>query len=98
MLAYSPCVFLLLDGEIQPIMLIPYLRVVLQQAQYQVSPEDERIHGEIPGFEGVCASGDTLEECRHQLAEVLEDWIEVRVSRRLPLPRVEGVQLPHPQD
>jgi len=79
-------------------MFITYLRAVLHQAQYQVSPEDDRIHGEIPGFDGVCASGDTLEECRHQLAEVLEDWIEARVCRRLPLPEVEGLQLPHPQD
>jgi len=79
-------------------MLIPYLRVVLQQAQYQVLPEDDRIYGEIPGFEGVCASGETLEACRHHLAEVLEDWIEVRVSRGLPLPEVEGGQRPHAQD
>lgn len=79
-------------------MLITYLRAVLQQAQYHVSPEDERIHGEIPELEGIHASGDTLEECRYQLAEVLEDWIEVRVSRGLPLPEVAGMRLPHAQE
>ena len=39
------------------------------------------------------ANAETLEECREQLAEVLEEWILFRVSRNLALPVVEGIEL-----
>jgi predicted RNase H-like HicB family nuclease len=51
------------------------------------------LSGEIPGFEGVYANATTLESCREELEEVLEEWILFRVSRNLPLPMVEGVEL-----
>jgi len=49
--------------------------------------------GEIPGFEGVYANADTLEECRDGLEEVLEEWGLFRISRNIPLPVVDGVEL-----
>jgi predicted RNase H-like HicB family nuclease len=75
-------------------MWLNYLQAALHQAQYKVVEEQDRIYATIPGFEGVQASGESLEECRRHLAEVLEDWIEVRVSRKLPLPEVNGVSFP----
>jgi predicted RNase H-like HicB family nuclease len=32
---------------------------------------------EIPGFEGVWANSDTVEDCRMELIEVLEEWDRV---------------------
>ncbi len=49
--------------------------------------------GEMPGFEGVWANASTLESCREELEEVLEEWLLFRVSRQLPLPVVEGLEL-----
>ena len=35
---------------------------------------------------GVLATGETLEECRNQLGEVVEEWVLVRVARGLAVP------------
>ena len=43
------------------------------------------------GLRGVIATGPTLEDCRDQLAEVVEEWILVRVARGLSVPRLGGV-------
>lgn len=51
-------------------------------------------YGEIPGFENVTAQADTLEQCRHDLVEALEEWIFSRMTRQLPVPEVDGIHLP----
>jgi predicted RNase H-like HicB family nuclease len=75
-------------------MLSEYLNAVMSQAQYRIVSDEDCIHGEIPGFEGVSAKAHTLEDCRHDLAESLEEWIFFRVSRELPVPTVNGIQVP----
>jgi len=45
----------------------------------------------VPGLRGVIATGTSLEACRDQLAEVVEEWVLVRVARGLPVPRLGGV-------
>lgn len=74
-------------------MLTDYLRRALHLATYEHLEQDRVFYGEIPGFQGVFATGKTLEGCREQLAEVLEDWVLVRVSRHLELPEVDGIRL-----
>lgn len=74
-------------------MFIEYMEAAIRQAKYKVLP-GETIYGEIPGLDGVHAQGDTLEACRHDLSEVLEEWIYCRVSRQLPLPEIEQNQPP----
>lgn len=75
-------------------MLQEYIRAVMRQAIYEVVPTDDSIYGEIPGLEMVNARASTLEKCQRQLMEVLEEWIFVRMSRRLPIPEVDGIRLP----
>jgi predicted RNase H-like HicB family nuclease len=43
-------------------------------ACYEIG-EDGECHGEIPGFNGVCAHAEGLEACREALQNVLEDWL-----------------------
>jgi predicted RNase H-like HicB family nuclease len=74
-------------------MLINYIRAAMRQARYEILSDDGTFYGEIPGFDGVYANADTLEACREELEEVLEEWILFRVSRNLPLPVVEGIEL-----
>ena len=62
-------------------------------AKYEILEDDGTFYGEIPGFNGVYANADTLEKCRKELEEVLEEWIFFRVSRNLSLPVVEGIEL-----
>jgi predicted RNase H-like HicB family nuclease len=75
-------------------MLSSYICAVMTQAQYRVVPESDFIYGEVPGFEGVYAEAETLEACRHDLAEALEEWIFFRASRQLPVPTINGVAMP----
>jgi len=65
----------------------------MRRAHYEILPDDGAFYGEIPGFDGVYARASTLEACRDELAEVLDEWILLRVSRNLPLPVVEGIDL-----
>jgi predicted RNase H-like HicB family nuclease len=74
-------------------MLTKYLRAAMHQAKYEILADDGTFYGEIPGFEGAYSNGATLETCRDELEEVLEEWLLFRVSRNLPLPCVEGLEL-----
>jgi predicted RNase H-like HicB family nuclease len=42
---------------------------------------------------GAIATGATLESCRSQLQEVVEEWILVRVARGLDIPTLGGVRI-----
>ena len=66
----------------------------MRHAQYEILPSDGTFYGEIPDFKGVWANADTLEACREELVEVLEEWILLSVSRHHPLPIVDGIELP----
>jgi predicted RNase H-like HicB family nuclease len=74
-------------------MLRNYIQTAMRQAKYEILPDDGSFYGEIPSFDGVYANADKLEKCREELEEVLEEWILLRVSRNLPLPVVEGIEL-----
>ena len=67
-------------------MLTRYIQSAMRRAKYEILPDDHTFYGEIPGFAGVYANAATLEACRDELAEVLEEWILFRVSKNLPLP------------
>ncbi|MBI5387544.1 MAG: type II toxin-antitoxin system HicB family antitoxin [Verrucomicrobia bacterium] len=74
-------------------MLTEYLSAAMAKAHYELLGDGEGFSGEIPGFQGVFAQGDTLEVCRKELASTLEDWLLFRISRHLAIPTVEGLDL-----
>ena len=74
-------------------MLTAYLRAAMRHAHYEMLPDDGQYYGEIPKCSGVYATAKTLEECRDQLQEVLEEWVLFRVHRKLALPILDGVKL-----
>lgn len=74
-------------------MLMDYIKASMRRAKYEILSDDGTYYGEIPGFDGVYTNADTLEVCREELEEVLEEWILFRVSRNLPLPVVDGIEL-----
>ena len=69
-----------------------YVQTALQRATYK-QLEDASYFGEIPGFQGVWANGPTLGACQSELAETLEDWLNLSLPRNLPVPDVEGIEL-----
>ena len=74
-------------------MLKKYLNIALRHAKYEILQDDGSFYGEIPECNGVYANANSLEECREQLEEVLEEWILFRIHKNLPLPVIEGVEL-----
>jgi len=74
-------------------MLTDYIKAAMMKAKYEILQDDGTFYTEIPGFEGIYANADTLETCRDELEEVLEEWILFRVSENLPLPIVDGIEL-----
>lgn len=74
-------------------MLIEYLSAAMAKAHYELLGDGEGFYGDIPGFQGVFAQAATLEDCRTELASTLEDWLLFRISRQLPIPTVQGIDL-----
>lgn len=74
-------------------MLTKYLEAAMRHAHYEILEDDRTYYGEIPECRGVYANGETLEACREELAEVLEDWVLFRIHKNLPLPRIDDIEL-----
>jgi predicted RNase H-like HicB family nuclease len=66
-------------------MIRQYVETALRKARYEKLP-DGTFYGEVAPLRGVLATGASLEGCRDQLAEVVEEWILVRVARGLSVP------------
>lgn len=74
-------------------MLNQYIQSAMRQAKYEILSDDGSFYGEIPEFQGVWANAVTLEDCRNELAEVLEEWIFLHLADNTPLPVVNGLKL-----
>ena len=74
-------------------MLLEYIQAALRHAKYEILPDDGSYYGDIPECNGVYANAGTLEACREELREVLEEWVLFRVHKNLPLPAIEGIEL-----
>jgi predicted RNase H-like HicB family nuclease len=67
-------------------MITEYINAALQRAKFEIIKDEEPYYGEVTELEGVWATGKTLEECRHNLAEVIDGWLVVRLRKGLPIP------------
>ena len=74
-------------------MLAEYLKAAMARAHYELLDGGEGFYAEIPGLQGVLAQAETLEACREELASTLEDWLLFRISRQLPIPVLDGLDL-----
>ena len=67
-------------------MITEYISEALKRAKYELIDDEEPYYGEVPELEGVWATGKTLEECRQNLAEVIDGWLLVKLKRGLLIP------------
>ncbi len=74
-------------------MLTEYIHTAMRRATYEILAEDRTYFGRVPGFQGVWANADSLEACRDELQEALEDWMLFRLSRALQLPVIDALDL-----
>lgn len=78
-------------------MIVEYLKAALERATYEMIDDEEPFYGEIDGVEGVWATGKTLEACRRNLSQALEDWILFSIHRGATLPVLGDVALELPR-
>jgi predicted RNase H-like HicB family nuclease len=68
-------------------MLSRYIREAMSRARYRIL-DDGAYFGEVPGLEGVWASARSLEKCRHELQEVVEEWLLLKLRDNDPIPKL----------
>ncbi len=71
-------------------MLTKYLEAAMRHARYEILADDGSYYGEIPDCRGVYANASTLEQCRAEVEEALEDWLLFRIYKNLSLPKIDG--------
>lgn len=70
-------------------MLGNYINAAIKKAEYK-KLENGSWFGEIPEFQGVWANAFTIEECRSELIEVLEEWLLLKIRDNDPIPTING--------
>lgn len=73
-------------------MITEYITCAMRHGHYEIM-ETGKYWGEIHGLQGVWAEGETLEQCRETLREVLEDWLLVGIRKNHPIPVIDGIDL-----
>ncbi len=73
-------------------MLTAYISAAMNRARYKII-DDGTYFGEVPGLEGLWSNAKTLESCRKELQEVLEDWLIVKLRDGDDIPRIGRIQL-----
>lgn len=73
-------------------MLTQYIQSAMNLAKYEIL-EDKTFYAEIPGFEGLYSNEDSLEKCRQELEVTLEDWLLLSLSKNLPIPVIDSIDL-----
>ncbi|MCJ7445036.1 MAG: type II toxin-antitoxin system HicB family antitoxin [Methanotrichaceae archaeon] len=66
-----------------------YIEAALHKAVYDPL-EDGTYMATVSGLRGVIATGKTVEDCRKDLIEVIEEWITIRLQRGLPILTIDG--------
>lgn len=69
-----------------------YIQAALKLAEYDTL-EDGSYVATVVGLQGVIAIGDSIEECRKDLIEVIEGWIALRLKLGDSIPPIQGVSI-----
>lgn len=74
-------------------MLTAYIHAAMQKAHYEILPDNEGYFGKIVCLQGVWANASTLETCREELREVLEEWILLGIKLGHTIPVIDGIDV-----
>jgi predicted RNase H-like HicB family nuclease len=68
-----------------------YSKEALKKAKFELIDKNNRYYGEVTELRGVWATGKTLEECRHNLVEVIDGWLVIRRQKGLSVPYLKTI-------
>ncbi len=75
-------------------MLRAYIQQAMDHAHYEIIDQDESpYYGEIPELRGVIGVGRTLEECRENLEDALDEWVTLGLQLNHEIPKTNGISL-----
>ncbi|MFH1096958.1 MAG: type II toxin-antitoxin system HicB family antitoxin [Candidatus Desantisbacteria bacterium] len=74
-------------------MLTAYINAAMSKAHYEILDDGEGYFGKIEDTQGVWANADTLEVCREELREVLEEWILIGLKMGHFIPTIDKINL-----
>ncbi|MFZ2470937.1 MAG: type II toxin-antitoxin system HicB family antitoxin [Methanothrix sp.] len=66
-----------------------YIEAALKRAKYETLRNGTYM-ATVDGLQGVIATGETIEACRVDLIEVIEEWITIRLQRDQGIPALDG--------
>ncbi len=69
-----------------------YVEAALRMAEYE-KDENGAIVAKVPGASGFFAQGDSFEEARENLKDVIEGNVLLALQLGLEIPKVEGVEI-----
>lgn len=69
-----------------------YVHAALKLAEYDTL-EDGSYVATVEGLQGVIAIGDSIEDCRIDLINVIEGWIALRLRLGDRIPSIQGVSI-----
>ncbi|HIE50257.1 MAG TPA: type II toxin-antitoxin system HicB family antitoxin [Armatimonadetes bacterium] len=79
-------------GKVKVFSLVEYVQQALHQARYE-SDENGMIIAYVPGCSGFFAQGETFEEARENLQDVMEGNVLLALQMGWDLPVIEGVSV-----
>jgi predicted RNase H-like HicB family nuclease len=71
------------------IMLTDYIQAALNRAKYELL-EDGTFYAEVPELQGLYANAPTMENCREELKQSLEEWIVLGLQLGHNIPELES--------
>lgn len=76
-------------------MFTEYVEKAMQHATYK-QLDDGTWWGEVAPLEYTFAIAPTLDACRIELKDVVEDWLLVAIANHNPIPMIDGVTIKIP--
>jgi len=73
-------------------MIFEYCQKAIEKAEYK-KLDDGTWYAEVPGFKGVWANAQTVEDCRKELISVLEEWVVLKLRDGDVVPEVDGLRV-----
>lgn len=70
--------------------LTAYIEPAMGHAHYELIDGGKAVYADIPGLPGVYATCATVEACRAELREVLEEWVLLGLSMAHVIPPVDN--------
>lgn len=70
-------------------MISDFINDSMKQAKYEIIEDDNSIYWYIPGFDWVWANSDSLDSCREELQEILEEWLIIKLRKVKNIPETK---------